>query len=178
MDAWFHSKYDGMNANHETIGQITMDDLSQMKYLERCVLESWRITPTVPFIARHLQEPLEIDKNSVLPAGTFVAISPWITHRNPDLYPNPANFDPDRFLPENVRERHAYAFLPFSLGPRNCIGWKVAIMEVKVILANIIRLFDITTTDKQGDVKLLFEATIKPERPYAIQFSKRDSAHS
>lgn len=150
-----------------------MEDLSQMKYLERCALESMRITPTAPAFARPLLEPLELDSKLVLPSGTFVMILPWITHRNPEIYPNPKLFDPDRFLPENVKKRHPYAFVPFSLGPRNCIGWKVAMMEIKVIVANIIRSFDMTTTDKLDDVKLLFEATIKPERPYDIKFTKR-----
>lgn len=169
----FTSKYNEVNHNQATL-RITMKDLSQMKYLERCILESLRITPTIPLFARRLQEPLEIDNNSMIPTGTTVTIAPWIIHRLSDFYPSPEVFDPDRFLTEKVRERHPYVFLPFSHGPRNCIGWKLALMEMKVNIASIIRSFDMTTADKLSDVKFTFEITIKPERPFDIQFRKRN----
>lgn len=58
----------------------------------------------------------------IVPAGTTVAISQFIVHRNPKYWPNPEKFDPDRFLPENCQNRPYYAFIPFSAGPRSCVG--------------------------------------------------------
>jgi len=58
----------------------------------------------------------------LIPAGTNVAVLISATHRNPRIYPNPATFDPDRFLGEQTQHRHPFAYIPFSAGPRNCIG--------------------------------------------------------
>jgi len=57
-----------------------------------------------------------------IPAGVTIYVQMYCLHRNPDCYPNPEEFNPDNFLPERARERHPYAYIPFSAGPRNCIG--------------------------------------------------------
>lgn len=57
-----------------------------------------------------------------LPAGATVVIATYKLHRREDVYPNPTKFDPDNFLPERSANRHYYAFVPFSAGPRSCVG--------------------------------------------------------
>jgi Cytochrome P450 len=63
-----------------------------------------------------------ISENYTIPAGTSVPIIPYVIHRNPKIFPNPEEFNPDHFLPERIQGRHPFAYLPFSAGPRNCIG--------------------------------------------------------
>lgn len=63
--------------------------------------------------------------NYVLPKGATVVITTLKIHRRPDIYPNPDVFNPDNFLPEKTQERHYYSFIPFSAGPRSCVGNKL-----------------------------------------------------
>ena len=66
---------------------------------------------------------MEMDGHFI-PAGTNVMLVNFILHRNPDMFPNPDKFDPDRFLNPKSEKLHPYAYVPFSAGPRNCIGQK------------------------------------------------------
>lgn len=102
--------------------ELTIKMLNDMKYLERCLKESMRLFPPVAFISRTLKEDLVTSVNFKIPKGTIVAIHIFDVHRDPKTYPNPEKYDPDRFLPENVQARHPYAYIPFSAGPRSCIG--------------------------------------------------------
>ena len=75
------------------------------------------------FICRVLGEEVII-KDKLIPAGTNVIMAPFLLHRDPKIFPDPDHFIPERFLPEHCAKRHPYSYLPFSAGPRNCIGQK------------------------------------------------------
>lgn len=100
---------------------VTPVDLREMKYLEQCVKETMRLYPSVPVFARTLGEDVKL-KTHTLPKGCDVVIIPFATHRLSEIFPNPEVFNPDRFDPDEVEQRHPYAYIPFSAGPRNCIG--------------------------------------------------------
>lgn len=113
-------------------------------------------------------------KTLVLPSGTMIILPPISVHRRPNYYPNPHKFDPDRFLPEECANRHAYSFIPFSAGPRNCLGQKFAIIEMKILAAYIIRHFKMSTTENFENIKLLPFTTLTPAEDFWFVFKKRN----
>ncbi|XP_068211245.1 cytochrome P450 4C1-like [Palaemon carinicauda] len=141
---------------------VTPEDIRELKYLENCIKESLRIFPSVPFFGREMKEEMVIGDFQI-PANTPVTIMTYRLHRDPKYFRNPEIFDPDRFLPENSKNRHPFAYIPFSAGPRNCIGQKFAMMEEKIILSHILRKFRVESQETREQVQVLGELILRPE---------------
>lgn len=124
----------------------------------------------------HLSNITPIDKSDnkyLIPKGATCMIFTQLLHNNPKYYPKPEVFDPDRFLPENVASRHPFAYIPFSAGPRNCIGQKFAMMEVKVILAKVIRNYYIKTYDHRDKLSIVGELVLRSRNGLNVTLSPR-----
>jgi cytochrome P450 len=115
-------------------------DLPRMAYTRRVIEESLRIYPTVYGLLRSAKADDEIGGYGI-PAGSQVFLSPYVTHRHPDYWPNPEAFDPDRFLPERSASRPGFAWFPFLGGPHLCIGKEFAMMEAMLVVARITQQF-------------------------------------
>ncbi|KAM9329052.1 cytochrome P450 4V2 [Gastrophryne carolinensis] len=160
----------------ETFGQsdqpVTMDDLKKLRYLEAVVKEALRIYPSVPFFGRTTTEECTI-RGYVIPKGINVVVVTYALHRDPEFFPEPEEFRPERFLAENSVGRNPYAYIPFSAGLRNCIGQKFALMEEKVVLAYILRNFTVKATEKREKIRLLGELILRPENGIWIELEQR-----
>lgn len=107
-----------------------------------CLKESLRMYPSVPLISRKTSKEIVTFTGYRIPKDTDVHIHIFDLHYNSDVYPDPEKFDPDRFLPENCINRHPFAYLPFSGGPRNCIGRLCNYIYVrKIILIDVVNCY-------------------------------------
>ncbi len=153
----------------DDLTDINSEYLSRLPYLEMVIKESLRLYPPTPFTGRHLYEDFTIDGH-IIPKGTDIWLNYFALHRNPNHWTEPDKFDPERFSAENSMGRHPFAFVPFSGGLRNCIGQRYAKAFMKIVLAQIIRKFEIVPVTKIGDLKLSFEMTIKTMEPMELKF--------
>ncbi|XP_078657954.1 cytochrome P450 4F4-like [Branchiostoma floridae x Branchiostoma belcheri] len=129
------------NSVLEGRSEVTSPDLPKLSYITMCIKESLRLHTTVPGVGRKLTKEITFPDGKTLPAGSNVGVSPWNIHHNPHVWKDPKVYDPSRFLPENSKGRHSHAFLPFSAGPRNCIGQHFAMNELKTAVALIVQSF-------------------------------------
>ncbi|KAL2084951.1 hypothetical protein ACEWY4_020469 [Coilia grayii] len=142
--------------SHALQGKGTMDweDLSKIPYTTMCIKESLRLHPPVPGIARKLSKPITFFDGRTMPAGFLVGTSVFGIHMNSTVWENPHVFDPLRFLPENCAKRSPHAYVPFSAGPRNCIGQNFAMNEMKVAVCLTLRRYELMT-DPERKPKML-----------------------
>lgn len=143
--------------------QITLESLEKMSYFDAFLSEVLRLYPPVGMIVRSTNETTKLMGASI-PAQTRVMIPIYLLHRNPKYWTDPESFIPERWL-NGARESkfHHFAYLPFSAGFRSCIGQRFAMWEAKLILAPIIREFEMMLSPSLGgvDLKLVSFITIK-----------------
>jgi cytochrome P450 len=114
----------------------TVEDLHRLTYTRMVLDETLRLYPPVIGFNRKALADDEVGGYFV-PAGTLIWLSPHTTHRHPDFWEHPDEFDPERFSPERSASRPHFAHFPFGGGPRLCIGNHFAMMEAQLVLATI-----------------------------------------
>ncbi|XP_014484474.1 PREDICTED: cytochrome P450 4g15-like [Dinoponera quadriceps] len=138
IKARVHEELDSIFYDSER--QCTFQDAIEMKYLKRVILETLRLLPAIPLFGRVLNKDVRIvTGNYVLPKDATIATLPFMAYRAEKYYPNPLVFNPDNFLPDNTQQRNPYAYIPFSAGPRSCLGRKFAMSKMKILLSTILK---------------------------------------
>ncbi|CAH0725105.1 unnamed protein product, partial [Brenthis ino] len=145
-------------------------DLGEMKYLDAVVKEILRIYPSVPFIGREIVEDFMLDDIKVK-KGTEVVVHIYDVQRREDLFPDPECFKPERFLEGEAR--HPYSYVPFSAGPRNCIGQRFAKLEMKSMLTEIILNFKLEPVVKGFRPSLKADVVLRTDDKIYVKFIQR-----
>ena len=126
---------------NETRGDTPLYDLVQgIGYLDQVVCEVLRLCAP-PFILLRGCEEETVYKGIRFPKGVDVNIPTYVLHRDLEVWDNPLEFNPDNFSPEAKEKRYPYSFIPFGTGPRQCIGLRLALLEIKLGLMKIMQRF-------------------------------------
>jgi cytochrome P450 len=148
----------------------TLEQLKELSVLDRVIKETLRLYPPIHLGSRIAARDL-VFRQYAIPAGARVLYSIYLTHHDRAYWPDPSRFDPDRFLPRQAQARPAYAFVPFGGGPRNCVGAAFAQIEAKVVLARILREFELRHTG--GSWRPRMRATLEPAARGLVEVSRR-----
>ncbi|KAJ3659267.1 hypothetical protein Zmor_010964 [Zophobas morio] len=133
--------------NHN--GKLTYDAVMEMTYMENVLHETLRKYPPVALLTRKCNKDYRVPKSDIrLEKGIGVGIPVLALHMDPEYYPNPEKFDPERFSEENKNSRPAFTWLPFGEGPRLCIGLRFGMLQSKVGLAALLKNYKITLSPK------------------------------
>ena len=138
-------------------------DLEALPFTRRAIDETLRLYPPGWLLTRRAIAADTVGAIS-LPAMADVLISPYLVQRHPAHWPDPARFDPDRFLPEYNSVRNRFAYLPFGLGPRACIGEHLALVEMHTHVATLARRFDLELVPGQA-IELESQVNLRTRHP-------------
>lgn len=165
--------YEELESHFQDVDRpVTKEDLQHLRYLDCVIKESLRLYPSAPIVGRSVTEEITLGGH-VVPPGSELLLFLYALHRDADMFPDPEKFDPDRFLRENAKCLHPYAFLPFSGGQRNCIGQKFAKLEDKVVLATVIRRCHVTSLDPRDRLQIACEIVLRSKTPLRLRFQPR-----
>lgn len=129
---------------HGTAGPVTYASLRDIPVTEGCVKETLRLHPPLFMLMRVALDDWEYD-GYVFPKGTYLLVSPTVTHRMPDVFRDPDRFDPDRFGPGREEDKRPFAFQAFGGGRHKCLGNAFALLQIKTIFAILMRRFEFSS---------------------------------
>ncbi|XP_042526563.1 cytochrome P450 4F22 [Dipodomys spectabilis] len=142
--------------------ELEWDDLTQLPFTTMCIKESLRQFPPVTLVSRRCTEDIKLPDGRVIPKGVICLISIYGTHHNPTVWPDSKVYNPFRFDPDQPQPRSPLAYVPFSAGPRNCIGQSFAMAEMRVVVALTLLRFRLSV-DRTHKVRRKPELILRTE---------------
>ncbi|KAI1883293.1 hypothetical protein AGOR_G00243710 [Albula goreensis] len=152
---------------------LTYEKLAAMEYLDMVLYETLRLYPVLQRLERVCTKTININGVTV-PKGTVVTVPLHALHQDPQLWPEPDIFNPERFSKENRIRMDPYAFLPFGAGPRNCIGMRFARILMKLPLVQVLRQFSFAAcTETEVPLQLDIAPILSPKNPIKVKLVPR-----
>jgi cytochrome P450 len=152
-------------------GGLAPKHFKYLKLTRDVFRETLRLYPPVSFVPRDVTVP-EMMRDKKIKKGSTLFISLWLLHRHREIWKNPDTFDPDRFSREDEKETIRSAYMPFSEGPRVCLGASFALQEAAIILSMIVRHYEILPVE--GHVpKPVARITLRSENGIRLRLRKR-----
>jgi cytochrome P450 len=150
-----------------------MQIYERLPYTQRVVSEALRLYPPVWVTARAVATPY-VYRGMSIPRGSLLLVPQIVVHRDPRFYPEPMRFDPDRFLSAACQSRPRYAYFPFGAGSRICIGENFAWMEAVLVLAEVVRAWELTfPPDASQELTLNAQISLRPRNGVLVSAARR-----
>lgn len=145
----------------------------EMEYLDSVINESLRLYPIASRLERVAKASVEIN-GLVIPKGMVVLVPTWPMHRDPEIWPEPEKFKPERFSKKNKDNIDPYIYMPFGSGPRNCIGMRFALVVMKLAVVEILQRYSFSVC-KETEIpfELDVQGLLAPKRPIQLKLVPR-----
>ncbi|KAG8224447.1 hypothetical protein J437_LFUL003170 [Ladona fulva] len=156
--------------------ELDYSSLSKMTYMEKVIQETLRKYPVVPLLSRECVQNYAIPGSDwTIKKGTKVSVSVLGLHYDPIYFPDPTRFDPGRFDKSEVAKRPPACYIPYSLGPKACIGGQFAVFSMKVALAEIVSKYEVHPSDSTPEVLPIDPCVFQfsPKGPVMLKFHRR-----
>ncbi|XP_049988874.1 cytochrome P450 3A2 isoform X3 [Alexandromys fortis] len=150
------------------------DKVMEMEYLDMVLSETLRLYPIANRLERVCKQDVEMD-GVFVPKGSVVMVPLYALHHDPQYWPEPMEFRPERFSKENKGSIDPYVYMPFGNGPRNCIGMRFALMNMKLALTKVLQNFSFQSCkETQIPLKLNRKPLLQPKKPIVLKVVPRD----
>lgn len=155
---------------------ISYESLNELNYLDAVINETLRLTPTIPRLIKEAAKECTIKydgRDVYIPEGTYVHMSVFCIHNDEENFEDAKQFRPERFLKSSELRHNSQAFLPFGFGPRNCVGIRIAMFEIKLCVLQLIRRFRFEVAPETEPVKYLGGQPVTCPKTMYLKLLKR-----
>uniref|UniRef100_A0A3B3YIW1 unspecific monooxygenase n=1 Tax=Poecilia mexicana TaxID=48701 RepID=A0A3B3YIW1_9TELE len=155
---------------------VQYQPLMEMDYLDSVINESLRLFPIAPRLERVAKASVEIN-GLVIPKDMVVLVPTWPLHRDPEIWPEPEKFKPERFSKKNQEDIDPYTYMPFGVGPRNCIGMRFALVVMKLAVVEILQRYSFSVC-KETEIpfEMDVQGLLAAKRPIQLKLIPRSQS--